>query len=216
MIRLFFCVVFLLLSLCHYGQEIGIFYTKNGSKLSGDKPQGYRIKPDEGFAIGIYADFNIAPDVDISLRPSYLKIQSRVTVRDSQSPDGSRKDTLDFSINYFTLPVLFKFSPEKSDRFYFIGGPMIGFLTESKTVNENGEEQDRTDLINDLNFVLAFGFGYVFPIKTLRLSIEARYEQGLVNITDFGNPEELFSRTKTQGMNLTIGLGLPLKKRSDE
>ena len=130
--------------------------------------------------------------------------------------DGGFKDTLDFTVRYISLPLLFKLHPIKSDRFYFIGGPQLGFLLDSKTTNDNGEEQDRGDIMNDLNLSFNFGLGYRIPIRSLYLSIEARYEQGLVNITDFGNPQELLSRTKTQGLNLTVAIGLPFKSVNDE
>ncbi len=196
-----------------YSQTIGIYYTKNGAKLTGDKPQGFRIAYDQGFALGLFYDTTVAKDVELSLQPGYQKIQSTVKVPDNE---GELKDTLKLRLDYFSLPLLFKFHPEKTNRFYFIAGPQVGFLLESNTTNELGEEQDRSALFNDLNVTLNFGLGYKIPIKTLELLIEARYEQGLLNVTDFGNPQELFSRVKTQGINLTLGLGFPFKSNADE
>jgi len=209
----------LLISLYGYsllGQSAGIFYTKNGSKLTGDKPQGFKIVYDQGFGIGAFLDIHLAEDVELSIQPGYQKIQSKIQIPDQDDPEGGRKDTLDFSLSDFSLPILFKIHPTKTERFYFIGGPQFGFLLESKTKNENGEEKDMGDIMNDLNLSLNFGFGYIFPIKSTYLFIEARYEQGLLNLTDFGNPEELFSRVKSQGVNLSLGFGIPFKGKSDE
>lgn len=199
-----------------FGQGIGIYFTKNGSKLTGDKPQGFKIVPDQGFAAGIFWDISLTQDVELSLQPGYQKIQSKIQLPDHNNPDGGLKDTLDFSLSYFSLPILFKVHPIKSKRFYFIGGPQLGFLLDSTTTNENGEEKDQSAIMNDLNFSLNFGFAYKIPIKSTYLFIEARYEQGLINITDFGNPEELFSRVKTQGVNLSLGFGIPFKRKTSE
>lgn len=158
----------------------------------------------------------MAKDVELSFQPGYQKVQSKIQVPDKASMSGELKDTLTFSLSYFSLPVLFKIHPAKSERFYFIGGPQFGFLLESETSNENGEEKDQTDITNNLNISLNFGFGYKVPIKSIYLFIEARYEQGLINITDFGNPDELFSRVKNQGINLSLGLGIPFKPKTHE
>jgi hypothetical protein len=198
-----------------FGQGIGIFYTKNGAKLTGDKPQGFKIAYDQGFAMGAFWDIKLAQDVELSLQPGYQKIQSKIQIPDGGNP-GEYKDTLDFSLSYFTLPILFKIHPINSKRFYFIGGPQLGFLLDSTTTNENGEEKDQSAIMNDFNFSLNFGFAYKIPIKSTYLFIEARYEQGLINVTDFGNSDELLSRVKTQGINLSLGFGLPFKQKSSE
>jgi hypothetical protein len=203
----------ILVGLVGYGQGVGIYYTKNGAKLTGDKPESFRIAYDQGFAVGVFYDISIADEVVFSIQPGYQKIQSVVKI---PGLDGEMKDTLKLRLDYFSLPLLFKIKPQKTERFYFIGGPQIGFLLESNTTNELGEEQDRSQLFNDLNVTLNFGFGYKIPIKSLILLIEAKYEQGLVNVTDFGNSQELFSRVKTQGVNLTLGLGFPFRSKSDE
>lgn len=203
----------LLFVLAGYGQTVGIYYTKNGAKLTGDKPEGFRIVYDQGFALGLFYDIPVAHKVRLSVQPGYQKIQSTIKI---PGDEGELKDTLKLRLDYFSLPLLFKIHPEKTDRFYFIAGPQVGFLLESKTSDEFGEEQDRSSLFNDLNFTLNFGFGYRIPIKSLELSIEAKYEQGLVNVTDYGNSRELFSRVKTQGLNLTIALGWPFRSEADE
>ena len=209
-------MVMLLSTSCILAQSAGIFYTKNGAKLTGDKPRGFKVAYDQGFALGAFIDLRIVDDVSFSFQPGYQKLQSVIQVPDADDPEGGLKDTLDFRLDYFSLPLLFKIKPSNSERFYFIGGPQLGFLIESKTTNENGEEQDQDEIMNSTNLSLNFGFGYKIPIKSVYLFIEARYEQGLINITDFGNPDELFSRVKSQGINLTIGLGLPFKRSSDE
>ena len=133
------------------------FYTKNGTKLAGDKPKGFKIAYDQGFALGAFIDLRIVEDVELSVQPGYLKLQSVIQVPDADDPEGGLKDTLDFRLDYFNLPLLFKIHPTNSERLYFIGGPQLGFLLESKTTNENGEEQDREAIMNDFNLSLNFG-----------------------------------------------------------
>ena len=216
MIRAAVVMLLYLVSMEVYCQNVGIFYTRNGAKFSGDKPEGFRIAYDHGFALGAFVDLMIAPDVELSIQPGYQQLKSIVKIPDTDNPDNDLKDTLEFQLDYLSIPLLFKIHPAKSERIYFITGPQIGFLLESKTINENGEEQSRDDLINDFNFSLNFGIGYLIPVKSTFLLLEARYEQGLLNITDQGNPNELFSRVKTQGVNLTLGFVLPIKKTADE
>ena len=197
------CTTVLLLAASYLlAQSAGIFYTKNGAKLTGDKPKGFKIAYDQGFALGAFVDLRIVEDVELSIQPGYLKLQSVIQVPDADDPEGGLKDTLDLRLDYFSLPLLFKIHPTNNERFYFIGGPQLGFLLESKTTGENGQEQDIDEIMNEINLSLNFGFGYKFPIKSVFLYLEARYEQGLVNITDFGNPEELLSRVKSHGYKL--------------
>ena len=216
MIRSALVALLCMVSLTMYCQNAGIYYTRNGAKLNGDKPKGFTIAYDHGFALGAFLDLTIAPDVELSIQPGYQKLQSIIKIPDTGNPDNDLKDTLDFQLDYLSVPLLFKIHPVKSERVYFIAGPQIGFLLDGKTTNENGEEKDQNDLLNDFNLSLNFGLGYKFPVKSIFLLLEVRYEQGLLNITDYGNPDELFSRVKTQGVNFSLGFFIPFKRAADE
>jgi len=190
-----------------YGQEIGLYYGFNGSVLSGDQPKGIRIKPERGFAVGLYADFRIAEGVDLSLQPGIQQVKSTVRFSSQQG----EKDSLSLRMDYFALPVLVRIYPEKSNRFYFIGGPQFGLLRQSIAKDEFGNESDLKEITNDLIFSFNFGFGYRKRLGRFVLTGELRYEQGITNITQLEGQNALYSRIKLQGMNLTLKFGWPIK-----
>jgi len=196
-------------------QEIGVLATSNGSDYEGDRPSGVRTVPDFGYAVGIYFDYPVAEGVTAGLQVGYQATRTIVRVRDLNNP-GQLKDTLDFRVNFLSLPLRVKISPVKSPKVYFVSDLMFNIELESETVDENGNELNMDDLLKDLSLAMGFGIGYRFPIKSTILSLELKFVQGITNLGFYEESGILFSRVRTRGMHFTASFGLPLRKQTSK
>jgi hypothetical protein len=63
-------------------------------------------------------------------------------------------------------------------------GPQVGFLTNAKA-ELNGNESDVKNEINNIDFAIGLGIGYINPSSGW--GVDARYNHGLSNINENGS-----------------------------
>ncbi len=95
-------------------------------------------------------------------------------------------------------------------------GVDVGFLLDAtlSPVEGDGEDEDVADLVRDFDVAVNFGVGGQFPIGKPRLTIEARYSQSLIDISevevDIGADTLIPARFRSSGFELLAGLWIPL------
>ena len=189
---------------------IGIFGGANNSNLIGEAPPGSTYESDPGLAVGILGEFNITTDVKISLQPMFQQKGTRIaySVRSERDP----QDSIDITINYFSIPVLMKVYAG-NDIMYVSGGFDIGFKLDAtfRRITPD-EEKDISDSFTDFDIAAIIGVGAQFNIGLFYIFIEGRYSQGLGNISSpiEGEPEELNPSFRTTGLQLFTGVILTL------
>jgi hypothetical protein len=117
------------------------------------------------------------------------------------SGQGQQYDILNdeytLALSYIQVPVMFQYHPDKQLVLEF--GPQLGFLLTANVKNDdNKSEVD--DAYNKLDAGLAFGIA-VQPTRTL--GIYARYNLGLVDITDEDNRDH-YNRVGQIGISLRL------------
>ncbi len=185
---------------------IGIFGGVNNSNLIGDAPPGSTYESDPGLAVGILGEFNITSDVKISLQPMFQQKGTRLahSVRSERDP----QDSIDITINYFSIPVLMKVYAG-TDIMYVAGGFDFGFKLDATFRRiPTGEEKDISDSFTDFDIAAIIGVGAQFRLGQFYIFLEGRYSQGLGNISSpkEGEPEELNPSFRTTGLQLYAGL----------
>ncbi len=108
------------------------------------------------------------------------------------------------TLSYVEVPVLLRFNvPIDGDiRPYLIAGPHAGYLLDAKD-EYDGESEDISDFLEDLNFGLTFGGGVQFG----NFFVDARYDLGLSNVFDESSIDEPFDITnKINGFIITAGI----------
>lgn len=96
----------------------------------------------------------------------------------------------DLKLNYFTVGLINKLY--LVDGFHVMAGPEFNFkvndtFSDYVYLDENDEWEMYDNSIQPFDFAIVGGLGYDLPFG---LSFEARFKQGLLDITDFFNFEE--------------------------
>ena len=189
---------------------IGAFGDLNLAKVSGDVPDGFSYTGNTGFGFGLIGEFHLTDDVWLSFQPMILPRGAglQLEVDDDEDP----VDFATLNLSYFAMPILAKFVTA-GGKVYVISGVNVSFLTSAniKGVEDNAEEIDVKDSFKSFDLAVDFGVGGQLPAGPVRIMLEARYEQGLVNIIeDVIDEDALQSRLRSKGFQLLAGVLLPL------
>jgi hypothetical protein len=189
---------------------IGAFGDLNMAKLSGDAPDGFSYGGNTGFGFGVIGEFHLTDDVWLSVQPMSLPRGAAILldVDDEEDP----VEFADLNLGYIAVPVLAKFVTV-GGKVYVVSGFNFSFLTSAnlKGVEDDAEEIDIKDSFRSFDISVDFGVGGQLPVGAIKIMLEARYEQGLVNIMEDDIIEDaLKSRLRSKGLQLLAGILLPL------
>jgi hypothetical protein len=141
-----------------------------------------------GFAVGISLSSGMASHVGFSVEPMYIEKGAKLS-------GGTSATT--FGINYVEVPLLLKVGGGNRDtRVFALAGPTIAFkvscsgglATGSTGSGDCGGVAD--DGVKSTDFSLMFGAGVAFN----QLSISARYDLGLANISSTSDDSDPHDR----------------------
>jgi hypothetical protein len=189
---------------------IGAFGVLNSAGLSGDAPEDFSYGGKTGFGFGVIGEFHLADDVWLSVQPMILPRGAAIEFKVDDEEDPVK--IADLNLDYFAIPVLAKFVTV-GGKVYVISGFNFSFLTGANLtgVEDGDEEIDVKDLLKSFDVSVDFGVGGQLPVGRIKIMLEARYEQGLLNISEETLVEDaLKSRVRSSGLQLLAGILLPL------
>ena len=206
-----FLFLFLISSISLFSQTyIGAFGGLMSSSLSGDAPKDASYSGKTGFSGGLIADFNLTEDVILSIQPRYLQKGSSVAY---DVGEYELRDSLTANLDYISLPVMVKIN-SLNKRIFFSSGLDFGYLMKSSVENiVDGSTKDVSNLVKTFDLSVSFGFGVNIPIGTPFISLELRYMQSLLNISDISSSESGTTfpyRFRTSGFQFLTSLIFPL------
>jgi len=192
--------------------SLGFYFGTNKASLAGDAPDRSKFQSDFGITIGAILDIKVAEDISILFEPGFATNNTKLIYR----PSGSEqyKDSLAININVFRLPVTLKMI-SYNKRWQFLGGLGFSYPIKAVTVDQGGQETDLSSQITDFNVTALFGIGYRIPIKTSNLSINLRYNQGLVNIANSGDEQSAIPRVKSNIVQFVLAWQFPLGQTNE-
>jgi len=189
---------------------VGAYGLLNKAGLNGDAPDDFSYTGNTGFGFGLIGEFHLTDDIWLSVQPGIQPRGAGLEVELDGEEDPVKLGSVDLS--YFSVPVLAKFVTA-GGKVYVVSGFNLGFLTKAEvSPEEDGSEpEDIKDSIRSFDVALDFGVGGQLPVGKIRIMLEARYEQGLINIVDENISEEaLRARVRSSGLELLAGILLPL------
>jgi len=189
--------------------ELGVYGGGDLSNISGDRPPGGGLYlPEWGYLVGLTMDLKIGEDVFLSFQPGYNSHGGKIQYPDTS---GVWVDSLDIDLRTVMFPVLVKVV-SNNQKFHFTTGLIFGFSLNAKI--SNGLTTKSLEEIQTFNPSVIFGVGYRIPMKTGKFSINFRYTQGLVNITDARkDPNSPVPRIKSTGYHLIGIFDIPIGKQ---
>lgn len=178
----------------------------NVAKLIGDAPQKAYYKNLPGVNVGAFIDVELTEGIYLSFQPSLSQEGTKVSYTLAGAADPV--DSIKIRLNYFALPVSLKIS-STNKRFYAIAGFETSLLLSSSASIDNQKEDIKAD-IPPWNFAMHFGAGIHIPLGVSSMFVEARFVQGLVNITDDQFNYNVIPRVKSSSLRISTGLEIPL------
>jgi len=180
------------------------------SSLSGDAPKDASYSGKIGFSGGLIADFTLTEDIVLSIQPRYLQKGSTVSY---DIGEYELKDSLIASLDYFSLPILVKIN-SLNKRIYFSSGLDFGYLMNSSVEKiADGFKTDVNNLVKMYDISVSFGFGVNIPVGSPIISLELRYMQSLLNLSDIslGESDTTFPyRFRTSGFQFLTSIIFPI------
>jgi len=203
---LFFLLGNSLFSQTYVGVSGGII----SSSLSGDAPKDASYSGKTGFSGGLIADFVLTEDVVLSIQPRYLQKGSTVSY---DVGEYELRDSLTASLDYFSLPIILKIN-SLNKRIYFSTGLDFGYLMNSSVENiMDGSTKDVNNLIKSYDISATFGFGVNIPIGSPIISLELKYMQSILNLSDISSTESGTTfpyRFRTSGFQFLTSILFPI------
>jgi hypothetical protein len=140
----------------------------------------------DGYTYSILPDYNIGAYFKVPLPVRDLYIQPEIGFsaqgfKGYDPTDGSYSE----HVNYFNIPVLLKYAHRTG--LFVETGPQLGIKLNAKLV-EDGVSTDYSSAYNSADFSWVFGIGFKIPMSPV--SIDVRYNTGLLNVANdsyYGN-----------------------------
>ncbi len=130
-----------------------------------------------GFAFGGFMTYNFSPTV--AFQPEFLYSMKGFTL----SLEGV---DVDFKIDYFEVPLLFKFTfGSSTTKPCLFAGPAVGVLVSAK-LKAAGLSVDAKELWKSTDLGIVFGGGIDFPMGSGVMTLDGRYTMGMSKIPDSG------------------------------
>ena len=204
-------LIFLLFNISMFSQiYIGATGGLMSSSLSGDAPEDASYSGKTGFSGGLIADFTLTEDIVLSIQPRYLQKGTSVAY---DVGEYELRDSLTATFDYVSLPVMVKIT-SLNKRIYFSSGLDFGYLMNSTVENiVDGSTKDVNELIKNYDISATFGFGVNIPIGSPIISLELRYMQSLLNLSDISTSESGTTfpfRFRTSGFQFLTSIIFPI------
>ncbi|MCO6161942.1 porin family protein [Flavobacterium sp. NRK F7] len=115
------------------------------------------------------------------------------------------KVKVQLTLQYLTMPILFRYYFDNESHFYINSGPYLGvFLNTTARVDGDKVNEDSNEIFKKVDFGWSLGIGKKFKINEKnKLSVELRDNLGLQNISDV--PVQGNGTVKTNSFNLILG-----------
>ena len=180
------------------------------SSISGDTPKDASYSGKIGFSGGLIADFTLAEDIILSIQPRYLQKGTSVAY---DVGEYELRDSLTATLDYISLPIMLKIN-SLNKRIFFSSGLDFGYLMNSSVENiVDGSTKDVSNLFKTFDISATFGFGVNIPIGAPIISLELRYMQSLLNLSDISSDESGTTfpyRFRTSGFQFLTSILFPI------
>ncbi len=206
-------VVFAICSSFAYGQfyklEMGLAAGPTFKRLYGNKFIDNEFSM--GYSYGIFLNYPLTEHFSLYTRFAYDQKGTRSTIILTDDLGNELGESyVDLNMDYFSLPLLARFTWGQKLKYYVQAGPYGSYLKKAVEKTEDngtfqGLEFDRTDNYKKMDWGITAGVGLMYPLtKHIMLSLEARNNIGLVNISEL--PVIGDKSIKTHTPNLLLGI----------
>jgi hypothetical protein len=199
------------------GIEIGTSLGLSRATIGGDSPKGSSFTPRSSGSAALAVAFRVGDGIDLLLEPGYMVQGATVAVE--VEDEEEKAEVMEVRLPYFALPLGVRVFSSGGHGFV-VGGFDLRWMQnpEAEVLVGSGGVVDLADEISEFDVALNMGAGYAFSWRPVRVSLEARYSQGLINLDD-GVADAVEApfpkRFRTNSLGLILRLMVPLTGGSE-
>ncbi|MCV9387544.1 PorT family protein [Reichenbachiella ulvae] len=200
--------------------NLGIFAGSVTNKFVGDRTSDVaevRFQFGNAYQYGIMVDYGLKSDVYLAFTPSFKLSKGNLQEINPDyvlNSDQSFITTKNISLHYLSLPLELKLISD-NQHWQFFTGLIYNQLLSAKGKNtRTNETSDLSQAIKNYNFSAMVGLGYRLHIFKQLITLDLRYTQGLINISEGEqqNTQNL-PRLKTTSVESRLTWVLPIGKK---
>lgn len=165
-----------------FGQSnFGLALGSDNTKFTGDTPDGISYEFKGGLSVIGFIDFQLANQIQLSLRPSFATGGANIVVDDTTGINNENPIFYPINDSYVNFAALLKIC--NKEKLYAFVGPEIGYLLSSEA-ELNTQKIDLSEQLNELNLGLNIGFGLNFQMFKQPWAVEWQLNQMLTTLTE--------------------------------
>jgi len=192
------------------GPRIGVMGGLARYSFSGDAADKAAYRTLNRGAAGAIIELDIHSGVRLSIQPSY--VQKGTGIAYEVLGQKERVDSVEVKTDYLSIPVMVRILTG-SERWFVSGGLELAWLLDARYETSTGDN-DIKDRVDDLDFAIQFGAGWIKPVGRHELFLEVRYTQSILNVISAKDSREELSglRLKNSGILFCAGFLFDLQE----
>ena len=193
--------------------KLGLQAAVTKSSLTGQLPPEGSWEGTSALGAMAIFELDLSADVSLGLQPGFTPRDSRQVFKSQ----GEEIGHVDYLLNYVTVPLVLRVTGNPIGvRGFVTAGLEVSFLLDAE-VKVDDVSQDLTDEYQSTTLGALFGAGVMVPLGRQFLTFELRYVQGLNDIVERDNTDEIPGisgpSVKYRGFELMAGYLFPLGRR---
>ena len=210
MLRIVF-VLFVLAAMPAAGQlTIGAGGGLTRIGIAGDAPLDGSWAARFGFSAALHAEYDLASDVSLTFQPGIQNrssaLQHTISTGTVIAPSDTTVDSLYVNTSYVSLPIGMRVY-SSSHRWFFSTGAALHLLQKIELDTLTGVFEPE-NVIQDVDASLFIGAGYRIPLDPVAISMELRYQQGIVDLISDNQIDSFREAEVVRMSGLSFGLSV--------
>ena len=189
---------------------IGAGGAVNRIGIAGDAPLDGSWAPQFGFAAALHAEYDLQDDVSLTFQPGFQSrstaLQHTINTGNIFAPSDTTVDSAYIHTSYLSFPLGMRVY-SNSHRWFFAAGAALHLLQSIEVDTLTGRFEP-VNAIQDFDASLFLGAGYRIPFDPLAVSIELRYQQGLVDLISDSQIDSFREAAVIRMSGLTLGVSV--------
>lgn len=183
--------------------DFGAYLGMSRVQLKGDSPKDFNYKASYHPLFGAIVNYYLTEDTRLSFQPGYAINKPVLAYIDRDLEE--ERDSVQLNLNFLRVPIYLDIISD-NDKWHYIGGVdfQLALNQEGEAIGSD-ETYDFNDELTNFNPVVVFGIGRRIAIGESRLSIDLRFGQSILNLSDKPDDEtSLVPRIKTSSFELLV------------
>jgi hypothetical protein len=193
--------------------DFGAYLGMARVQLKGDTPENFTYRAGYHPNFGAIINYYFKDDARISFQPGYAINKPTLAWKDRELDE--KRDSIRLNLGTLRFPVYLDIISDNG-KWHYVGG--IDFqvaLNQKGSAIGSDETFDFNDELTNFNPLVVFGIGRRIPIGSSKLSVDLRFGQSILNISNEPDDQtSLVPRIKTSSFELLLTYEFTKKERS--